>query len=182
MSQNSLTRDKIQLSVIVLFYYGERWIDACLASLENQTLSRSCYELILVDNGGSTPSVERHAGNPNTVVLRFEKNFGFAEGNNKALPHAAGELVLLMNQDVLVHSRCLEELLAGFEGPHRAGVICANMLMVSQKDEINPAGPPPATVVGLCRLRYPGNNGGAAAGGVCLGQRPGLSQKPPAGC
>jgi len=156
MNQGSRTRDNIQLSVIVLFYYGERWIDACIASLENQTLSRSCYELVLVDNGGSTPSVAKHAGKANTVVLRFEKNFGFAGGNNKALPHAVGEFVLLVNQDVRVHSRCLEELLAGFERPHRPGVICANMLMVSQKDEINPAGPPPATVgfYRLSRLGY----------------------------
>ena len=141
MSQRSRTIDDIQLSVIILFYYGERWIDTCLASLENQTLGRNCYELILVDNGGSTPSVEKHTGKPNTKVLRFEKNFGFAGGNNRALPHAAAEIVLLMNQDVIVHTMCLEELLSAFNQNPQAGVICANMLMVSQKDEIDPAYP-----------------------------------------
>ena len=140
MSQGNRTTDKIQLSVIVLFYYGERWIRACLASLENQTLCRSCYELILVDNGGSTPSVEKHAGKSNTRVLRFDRNLGFAGGNNNALPHTVAELVLLMNQDVVVHARCLEELLAAFHRNPQAGVISANMLMVSQKDEIDPQG------------------------------------------
>ncbi|MEJ2171101.1 MAG: glycosyltransferase [Desulfobacterales bacterium] len=138
MSKNCPATDKIQLSVIVLFYYGEQWIHACLASLENQTLPRTCFELILADNGGSTPSVEKYAGKPNTKVLRFDKNYGFAGGNNRALQHAAAELVLLMNQDVVVHTRCLEELLTAFHQNPQAGVISANMLMVSQKDEIDP--------------------------------------------
>ena len=138
MSQRNRTTDKIQLSVIVIFYYGERWIDACLASLENQTLCRTCYEIILVDNGGSTPSVKKHADKPNTRVLRFDRNLGFAGGNNKALPHTAAELVLLMNQDVVVHTRCLEELLTAFQRNPLAGIISASMLMVSQKDAIDP--------------------------------------------
>jgi GT2 family glycosyltransferase len=156
MSQSSRTTDKIQLSVIVLFYNGERWIDACLASLENQTLCRASYELILVDNGGSTPSVVRHAAKPNTRILRFEKNFGFAGGNNRALAHTAAELVLLMNQDVVVHTRCLEELLMAFQRNPQAGLISANMLMVSQTDEIDPLGALPETVgfYKLSRLGY----------------------------
>jgi len=151
MSQGSQTTDKIQLSVIVLFYYGERWINACLASLENQTLCRSCYELILVDNGGTTPSVEKQAGKPNTRVLRFEKNFGFAGGNNRALPHAAAELVLLMNQDVVVHTGCLEVLLTAFHRNPQAGIISANMLMVSRKDEIDQLGALPG-IMGFYKL------------------------------
>jgi len=156
MSQSSLTTDKIQLSVIVLFYYGEQWIDACLDSLENQSLCRTCYEIILVDNGGSTPSVEKYAGKPNTKVLRFEQNFGFAGGNNKALAHAEGELVLLMNQDVVVHFRCLQELLTAFQRQARAGVISANMLMASKKDRIDPHGELSGTVgqYKLSRLGY----------------------------
>jgi len=156
MSQRNRTTDKIQISVIVLFYSGERWINACLDSLENQTLCRSCYELILVDNGGSTPSVEKHVGKLNTQVLRFEKNFGFAGGNNRALPHAAAELVLLMNQDVVVHTRCLEELLTAFQRHPQAGLISANMLMVSKKDEINPLGALPGIMgfYNLSRLGY----------------------------
>jgi len=146
MNHISQAADNTQLSVIILFYYGERWIDACLSSLENQTLDRTCYELILVDNGGSTPSIERYAGRPQTQVLRFEKNFGFAGGNNKALSHAAAEFVLLINQDVMVHTRCLEELLSAFHQNSRAGVIGANMLMASQKEKIDPMCVLPATV------------------------------------
>ena len=126
-----MTHGTIQLSVIVLFYHGEPWIQNCIQSLEHQSLTRKKYEIIMVDNGGSTPSVDKYSKNLNTKVLHFPKNLGFAGGNNKALEDAEGDLVLLMNQDVVVHFNCLEELMAAFESYPKAGVVSANMLMVS---------------------------------------------------
>ncbi len=121
----------------MLFYYGARWIDVCIRSLQNQSLSRDLYEIILVDNGGSTPSVASYEGQLYTKVLHFDKNYGFAGGNNKALKNAESELILLMNQDVVVHFTCLEELVGAFELDSQAGVISANMLMISSNDHIN---------------------------------------------
>jgi len=129
-----MPKDKVQLSIIVLFYHGERWIEKCIQSLEKQSLPRSRYEIILVDNGGSTPSVGMYRGRPCTQILKFDKNYGFASGNNKALLRAEGEFVLLINQDVLVHFNCLEELMTAFKHNPPAGVISANMLMISSKD------------------------------------------------
>ena len=156
MSQQNVSREKIKLSVIVLFYFGERWAKTCIDSLENQTLSRTDYEIILVDNGGSTPSVEKYGGRPKTKGITFPQNLGFAGGNNQALSHAEGELVLLMNQDVVVHHRCLQELVDAFTLYPRAGVVCANMLMVSQNDRVSQNGPLPE-ITGqyeLTRLGY----------------------------
>ena len=146
MIQHSNSEDTIQLSVIVLFYHGERWIQECIQSLQKQSLDRSKYEIILVDNGGSTPSVRNYVGQPNTKVLHFSKNYGFAGGNNKALMQAAGEFVLLMNQDVWVHFNCLEELVVAFECNPQAGIISASMLMISSKDRSNRHGSIPSTI------------------------------------
>ena len=137
MNQNNMAKNKIKLTVIVLFYFGERWIKECIRSLEKQSLSRSAYEIILVDNGGSTPSAGNYEGVPNTKALHFQINHGFAGGNNKALAHAEGEFILLMNQDVVVHFNCLEELITAFEHYPRAGAVSANMLMISSNDHPN---------------------------------------------
>jgi GT2 family glycosyltransferase len=136
MSQHLNSDNKIQLSVIILFYHGEHWLQPCIQSLQNQSLDRSAYEIIMVDNGGSTPSIRNYEGQANTQVLRFPKNYGFAGGNNKALNHAESEFVLLMNQDVIVHFNCLEELLMAAERNPQAGIISANMLMVSSSTHI----------------------------------------------
>jgi len=135
MNQNNITKNETKVSVIVLFYFGERWIKECVESLEKQSLSRSAYEIILVDNGGSTPSIDNYEGAPNTKILHFHINHGFAGGNNKALASAEGEFILLMNQDVVVHCNCLEELVTAFEDSPQAGVVSANMLMISSNDQ-----------------------------------------------
>lgn len=121
-------------------------MDSCIQSLENQSLSRTLYEVIMVDNGGSTPSVEKYKGKKNIKVLHFPVNYGFAGGNNMALAHAQGEIILLLNQDVVVHSNCLEELLNAFDSYPEAGAISANMLMASLKDDIDQYTPASKTV------------------------------------
>jgi len=135
--------DEIKLSVIVLFYQGERWIDNCLASLEKQSLRRNSYEIILVDNGGSTPSINNYNTCRNIKSLSLRVNLGFAEGNNRALEHARGEIVLLINQDVVVDFYCLEKIMNAFRSHPEAGVIGASMLMVTE-DEMKASMPPPS--------------------------------------
>jgi GT2 family glycosyltransferase len=151
MNQHSMPPSNLQLSVIVLFYRGERWIQGCIQSLQEQSLARSRYEIILVDNGGSTPSVKNYEDRPHTKVLYFPKNYGFAGGNNKALSHADGEFILLMNQDVVVHFNCLEQLLNAAADNPRAGIISANMLMISANTHLNRHAPVDSTV-GLYEL------------------------------
>ena len=151
MNQPKITRKKGRLSVIVLFYHGERWINRCIESLERQSFPRNKYEIILINNGGSTPSVDNFKGQSYKKVVNFHKNFGFAAGNNKALEHAEGEFILLMNQDVVVHFNCLEKIVSAFDLNSRAGVISANMEMVSVKDDID-LGAAFSGRVGLYRL------------------------------
>lgn len=135
ISKNFLMKDsKIKLSVIVLLYHGDRWIDICVSSLEDQSLQRDTYEILLVDNGGSTPSSKRYENRNHVRVIHFPENYGFADGNNRALTCASGDLVLLMNQDVMVHYNCLQELVSAFGRYPGAGVLSANMRMVSEKD------------------------------------------------
>jgi GT2 family glycosyltransferase len=114
------------------------------------------YEIILVDNGGSTPSVASYDGQPYTKVLHFDRNYGFAGGNNRAMAQTEGEFILLMNQDVVVHFNCLEELMIAFEHNPHAGVVSANMLMISSNDHPNRHTTINKTVglYKLTRLRY----------------------------
>ena len=129
---------KIRLSVIVLLYKGDRWINTCVSSLQNQSLSSDDYEIILIDNGGLTPLVKKYEEHDQIKKIIFPVNYGFAGGYNRALNYATGKIILIMNQDVLVHYNCLEEIIQAFESYPDAGIISANMLMVSKKDAIDP--------------------------------------------
>ena len=133
-----MSDSKPLLSVIVLLYHGDRWIDSCVTSIENQSLTRNTYEILLVDNGGSTPSVIKHQGKSHTKIIHLTNNLGFAGGNNMALHHAVGDFIALMNQDIVVHYNCLEELLTAFEEHPDAGAIAPSMIMVTSQTRINP--------------------------------------------
>ena len=75
------------------------------------------FELLVVDNGSSTPLP------PGLRVLRPGKNLGFAGGANAGVAEAKGEIVLILNPDAIPDSGALESLLAGFSAlPDAAGL------------------------------------------------------------
>ena len=98
-------------SVIVLAYNDKPYLEECLASLLDQDLPDKDYEVIYADNAstdGSADFVE--ARFPRVRVVRLDKNYGFAEGNNRAAETAQGRYVAFQNADTIVHRRWLPEL------------------------------------------------------------------------
>lgn len=98
-------------SIIILCFNGRKYIDACLNSVLDQEMPRSAYEVLFVDNGSSDNSAQYVLDNfPSVRVLKFEKNYGFAEGNNRAVKYAQGEYLVFLNQDIVVHRQWLSQL------------------------------------------------------------------------
>lgn len=75
------------------------------------------FELLVVDNGSTVPL-------PSEVrVLRPGRNLGFAGGANAGAAVAKGEILLILNPDVLPEEGALERLLEGFAAhPGAAGL------------------------------------------------------------
>jgi GT2 family glycosyltransferase len=66
------------------------------------------FELLVVDNGSSAPL-------PSGVrVLRPGRNLGFAGGANAGAAEAEGEILLILNPDVVPEEGALDRLLEGF--------------------------------------------------------------------
>jgi GT2 family glycosyltransferase len=143
--------DSIQVSVVVLFYHGEPWVRSCVKSLLDQSMERSRYEVILADNGANTPSLDSYRTEFNVQIVRWKQNFGFTGGNNRAAALAKGQVIFLLNQDVVVHHRCLESLWDAFGRHPELDALSANMQMVARFDQsIDPKKMP--STVGLFRL------------------------------
>ena len=103
------------VSVIILNYNGRPWLERCLASLRDQTISGS-LEIIVADNASSDGS-DRLAeallrGWPNTRLLPHGANLGYCEGNNRAARVARGRWLFFLNNDTWLERDCLEKLLA----------------------------------------------------------------------
>lgn len=99
-------------TVIVLGYHGWHYIEPCLESLLEQDLPAEEYEILYVDNqslDGSAPRVRERF--PQVRMLELDRNYGYAEGNNKGFDAARGEYVVFLNEDTEAHRSWLRELL-----------------------------------------------------------------------
>ncbi len=130
-----------KISVIILNWNGKSDTEECLLSLKNADYSN--FDIILVDNGSSDGSVDYFSQKfPEIKIISNEKNVGFAEGNNigfrEALKHGA-EYVLLLNNDTVVDSHFLKELVSTAQA-NDATVVCPKILNYYDKTKIESAG------------------------------------------
>jgi GT2 family glycosyltransferase len=83
------------------------------------------YELIFVDNASGDGTLDYLQTIPGAKLVRNSENLGFAGGNNQGLAIAQGEYVVLLNNDAIVTTGWLDNLLSpmlrepsiGFTGP-----------------------------------------------------------------
>lgn len=115
------------VSVIVVLYN-----QAGLSLLCLQALSRSVgvdFETLIVDNASSdrVPQLlERVSG---ALVLRQDGNLGFLRAVNRAAEHAAGEHLLLLNNDALVEPQTLAHAVARLRAEPLAGAVGGPILL-----------------------------------------------------
>ncbi|MFC1648894.1 glycosyltransferase [Nanoarchaeota archaeon] len=100
---------KPEISVIVPVYNGERYIEGCLNSLLNQSLTKSKYEILIIDNGSTdkTPELVRK----HKVKLFSEKKKGAANARNKGMKAAKGNLIVFTDSDCIANKDWLKNLL-----------------------------------------------------------------------
>jgi GT2 family glycosyltransferase len=97
------------VSVVIVNFNGERYLENLLTSLERQ--SYPDFEILLVDNAstdGSVPLVERDF--PGVRLIRAKGNLGFAEGNNVGIRASRGDFIALINNDTVVEDAWLATL------------------------------------------------------------------------
>lgn len=116
-------------SVIVLAYNDKQYLDACLSSLLEQDMPPESYEIIFADNASTDGAADYVSETyPHVRVVRLDKNYGFAEGNNRAAEYALGRYIAFQNADTVAHQRWLPELIKAIESSpevkavHPAGV------------------------------------------------------------
>jgi len=93
--------DLPRVSLIILNYNGRAVLDRCLQSAVALEYPADRLEILLCDNGSTDGSVDRVTERyPRVRVLQLEKNYGFAEGNNRAVDAARQEWVAFVNNDM----------------------------------------------------------------------------------
>jgi len=115
----------LDLSILIVTWNSERWIDRCLRSIPAACEGLE-YEVVVHDNA-STDNTLAHIGDANACpeqrrrVLRSTTNSGFAAGTNRAFAASRGRYVFLLNPDCELAPRALTLLFEFLEShPHIA--------------------------------------------------------------
>jgi hypothetical protein len=99
-------------SVIILNWNGRNLLEQFLPGVLKFSKSNDT-EIVVADNGSSDDSVSLLEKQfPDVRLLAFDKNYGFAEGYNKAIREVESEYVVLLNSDVEVTCNWLSILVS----------------------------------------------------------------------
>ncbi len=101
----------------------------------------SRLEIILVDDASSDAStsfVREHT--PEVQIVQLARNSGLAVGCNAGARAAAGELLVMLNNDTEAEPGWLAALVAAAEANPRAGAIASKMLLFDRRDTLHNAG------------------------------------------
>jgi cellulose synthase/poly-beta-1,6-N-acetylglucosamine synthase-like glycosyltransferase len=107
------------ISVVVAAYNAAATIGDCVAALSNQSVPRTTYEIIVVDDG-STDGTGDIAGSGGAIALR-RAHGGTAVARNAGVAAAKGELVLITDADCAPAENWIHEMVAPLSDPGIAG-------------------------------------------------------------
>ena len=111
----------MKLSVVIVNYNSGDQIGRCLAALEGAS-SREPEAVVVVDNH-STDGSDRLGGGSRARLISQEENIGFARAANVGIAATEGELILLLNPDVILQGGALEGMVEAMRADRTIGVL-----------------------------------------------------------
>ena len=99
------------ISIVVPVYNVEQYLDACMASILEQTYHN--IEIVLVDDGATDKSGEmcdRYADLDGRVIVIHKENSGLSDARNKGIAQAKGDFIMFIDSDDVVSQNFVEYL------------------------------------------------------------------------
>ncbi len=129
----------MKLAIVILNWNGQKMLEKYLPSVVNY--SRSDATVIVADNASTDNSVDwLKLHYPDVKLILLDKNWGFAEGYNKALKEVYAEYYLLLNSDVEVFHEWLTPMLEFMDSRPDVAACQPKLLSVYDRDSFEYAG------------------------------------------
>lgn len=125
-SQNS--KNKIDLSIVIINYNLAKEIENCLNSLLLiiDSIKNFNYEIIIVDNNSpdkKLPDTEKIFIQENIKFYYLDENIGFGKGCNYGFTKASGEYICFLNPDTIIKEDIFLPIIDLFENDNSIGII-----------------------------------------------------------
>ena len=119
---------EVILSVVVVTYNSEEYIEKCLSFLNGIT-AKFKIELIIIDNASENLYLDKIKKIfPQAVVKINEENLGYAKAANLGILNAKGKYLLLINPDCYVESGEIIKLIDYLERNPQVGIVGPQIL------------------------------------------------------
>jgi GT2 family glycosyltransferase len=127
------------VTVVILNWNGQHYLERFLPTVLSTAYPN--LHILVADNASTDDSVSfLRAHFPSVQVVVFAQNWGFAEGNNRALHHCHTPYVVLLNSDVEVPPNWLQPLVQLAESNPRIGAIQPKILWHKKPEMLEYAG------------------------------------------
>lgn len=127
----------IKASIIIVSYNSSKFIFDCINSIKNQKYPN--YEILVVDNASSDNSVFIVKENfPEVRIHKSSRNLGFAGAVNLGVSLSNGDIIVLLNPDVVVEENWLLTLTEAFQN-EQVGIV-GSIILDSNQSFIQHAG------------------------------------------
>ena len=140
-----------KVAIVILNWNGQAMMERYLPSVLNY--SRDEATVYVADNASTDQSMEMLRRQfPEVKLIQLEKNWGFAEGYNKALRQIEAEYYLLLNSDIKVTHHWLTPMVEYMDNHQDVAACQPKLLSIFDEDRFEYAG---ASGGYLDRLGYP---------------------------
>lgn len=130
----------IKTSVVILNWNTRQQLETFLPYLIKYT-SGSETEIVVADNASNDDSVSFVQTNyPEIRIIRLDKNYGFAEGYNRALKQIDAQYFVIINSDIEVTPGWLEPLISSLDSDKQVTACMPKLLSYYQRDTFEYAG------------------------------------------
>lgn len=129
-----------QIAIVILNWNGAKLFDIYLPSVIRNS-DQPNVELIVADNGSTDNSINHLKENfPSVKIIDLKKNYGFAEGYNRALKQVEADIFVLLNSDVEVSPGWLESAVKLMENDKSIAAVQPKILSYEKPHQYEYAG------------------------------------------
>ena len=126
-------------AVVILNWNGVDHLRQYLPSVLQNTPAE--VRIVMADNGSTDASVEfvEHYY-PDVEIVRLDRNYGFAEGYNRALREVEADYYVLLNSDVEVTPHWIDPLIAMLNTDEKVAAVAPKLLSFTEPTRFEYAG------------------------------------------
>lgn len=129
------------LTVIIPTYNRRKELATCLEHLKTQSLAQESYEVIVVNDGSTDDTalfLDKEEQKWNRLKVLHQKNAGQGNARNLAIPHAEGQIIMFIGDDIYATENFLKKHVEFHKANPELEAACLGLTEWAKDKKINP--------------------------------------------